>query len=77
MITHEEVLNALCKEFTTQIQTLIINYVIQQEKVSKLLELYKDQVQYAKRYAREGCYFDYEDIEKLDEQIKELENEIK
>jgi len=32
MITHESVLNALCKEPSEEIQTLIINYVKEQEK---------------------------------------------
>ncbi len=51
MIKHESVLNALCKEPSEEIQTLIINYVKEQEKkeerakkVEKLLNCYQEYV---------------------------------
>jgi len=69
MITHEEILNAICKRFNEEIQSLIIKYVKQQEKKDELLGLYR------KRDSNID-HLTCSQITKLDDEIDELEKRI-
>lgn len=75
MSTHEQA-KKKSNELTFPYNMFFDDYITQQEKKDKLLEFYKERLEIAKEYIREGVYFDRNHKIILDDKIKALEKEL-